>query len=107
MPPTAKSFLLKCNLKEGSLVLIKADNVLRMTWPCGIVLEIFPGKDGVITSVKVKTADGIFQRLIQRLHRLEINNDSPSTKNISDDHCSVNDVSVDHVEVGPGYIHRK
>ncbi|KAK3889712.1 hypothetical protein Pcinc_006278 [Petrolisthes cinctipes] len=42
LPPTVKGFQQKCKLKEGSLVLIKEDNIPRMSWPCGIVLEVFP-----------------------------------------------------------------
>ena len=104
---TVKGCLPTCNLKEGSLVLIKEDNIPRMSWPCGIVLEVFPGKGGLIRNVKVKTAKGIFQRPIQRLHDLEINNDHYSIKNVLDDHCRVKNVSDDHVEVGPGSYTRR
>ena len=107
LPPTVKGFPPKCNLKKGSLVLIKEDNIPRMSWPCGIVLEVFPGKDGLIRSVKVKTAKGIFHRPIQRLHDLEINNYHYRIKNVPDDHCSVKNVSDDHVEVGPGSYTRR
>ncbi|KAK3889709.1 hypothetical protein Pcinc_006275 [Petrolisthes cinctipes] len=72
LPPTVKGFQQKCKLKEGSLVLIKEDNIPRMSWPCGIVLEVFPGKDGLIRGVTIKTAKGIIQRPIQKLHDLEI-----------------------------------
>ncbi len=58
LPPIVKEFLPKCNLREGSTVLIKEDNIPRMSCPCGIVLEVFPGKDGLIRSVKVKTEKG-------------------------------------------------
>lgn len=98
LPPTVKGFLPKCNLREGSLVLIKEDNIPRMSWPCGIVLEVFPGKDGLIRSVKVKTAKGTLLRPIQRLHDLELYNDS---------HCNSNDVSEDLVEQPPGSYTRK
>ncbi len=54
LPPIVKEFLPKCNLREGYMVLIKEDNIPRMSWPCGIVLEVIPDKDGLIRSVKVK-----------------------------------------------------
>ncbi|KAK3873849.1 hypothetical protein Pcinc_021180 [Petrolisthes cinctipes] len=72
LPPTVKGFQQKCKLKEGSLVLIKEDNIPRMSWPCGIVLEVFPGKDGLIRGVTIKTAKGMIQTPIQKLHDLEI-----------------------------------
>lgn len=94
LPPSVKGFQQKCNLKEGSLVLIKEDNIPRMSWPLGTVLEVFPGKDGLNRGVKIKTAKGIIQRPIQRLHDLEIQynsycklhhvNDSKRVKDISD-----------------------
>lgn len=118
LPPAVKGFVPKCNLKEGSLVLIKEDNIPRMSWPCGIVLQVFPGKDGLVRSVKLKTAKGIVQRPIQRLHDLEINNGAPCTElegteessnknngsaqsSVAYDSCNVEDVST-YVEICPG-----
>ena len=74
LPPVVKGFVSNCDLKIGSVVLVKEDQVPRMSWPLGIVVKVFPGKDGKIRSVNVKTAKGIFCRPVQRLHDLEISN---------------------------------
>lgn len=116
LPPTVKGFVSKCNLKKGSFVLIREDNIPRMLWPCCGVLEVFPGKDGLVRSVKLRTAKGIVQRPIQRLHDLEINNgacctevDAVEPSNESNDvaqsfvdHESCNVDVSDHVEICPG-----
>ena len=72
LPPTFKGFVHKCNVKKGSMVLVKEDNVPRMSWPLGIVEETFPGHEGIIRSVNVRTSRGIVCRPVQRLHELEI-----------------------------------
>ena len=38
----------------------------------GIVVEEFPGKDGILRCVKIKTSKGMITRPVQRLHHLEI-----------------------------------
>ena len=68
-----KGFEQKCDIKKGSLVLIREDNVPRLKWPIGIVTEVFPGRDGLIRTVQLKTANNTIVRPIQKLHYLEIN----------------------------------
>ena len=58
-------------LKEGSIVLINEDNVPRLGWVLGRVIELFPSKDGKVRSVKLKTSKGEFVRAVQKLHKLE------------------------------------
>ena len=43
-----------------------------MSWPLAIVEETFPGLDGVVRSVNVRTSKGVLCRPVQRLHELEI-----------------------------------
>ena len=45
--------------------------------------ELFPGKDGVVRSVNVKTSKGVVCRPVQRLHNLEIS----SAESITTDPC--------------------
>ena len=73
LPPVVKGFEQKCDIKKGSLVLIREDNVPRLKWPIGIVTEVFPGRDGLIRTVQLKTANNTIVRPIQKLHYLEIN----------------------------------
>jgi len=35
-------------IKEGTLALIREDNCPRLTWPIGLIVETYPGKDGLV-----------------------------------------------------------
>ena len=41
------------NLKFGDLVIIQSENIPRSHWPLGRVIETYPGKDGIVQTVKV------------------------------------------------------
>ena len=58
-------------LKVGDIVLISEDNAPRGKWPMGRVDRLFPGRDGLIRTVTLKTQRGLLRRPVQRLHRLE------------------------------------
>ena len=75
LPPIVKGFSSNCKLKEGSMVLVREDNIPRMSWPLGIIVKTFPGKDGIIRAVSVKTSKGVFTRPIQKLHDLELDSE--------------------------------
>ena len=72
LPPTLNRFRKLGNLKVGSVVLVKEDHIPRMRWPLGLVVRMFPGRDGVCRSVVIRTAKGEFVRSIQRLYDLEV-----------------------------------
>ena len=72
LPPTSKKFFLRGNIEPGAVVLIKEDNVPRLEWPLGIVEKVFPGKDGRVRSVSLRTRKGIVERPIQLLYDLEL-----------------------------------
>ncbi|GFX60140.1 integrase catalytic domain-containing protein [Trichonephila clavipes] len=55
------------NLDIGDLVLIKHDNSPPLQWKFGKVTETFPGKDGNVRVVKVKTHTSDFVRPIAKL----------------------------------------
>jgi hypothetical protein len=48
------------------MVLIREDNTPR------VITRLFPGKDGLVRSVELKTNKGTSVRSIQRLHDLEV-----------------------------------
>ena len=52
-------------------MLISEDKVSRGKWPMGRVDRLFPGKDGLIRTVILKTKKGLLRRPVQRTHRLE------------------------------------
>ncbi|KAG8175501.1 hypothetical protein JTE90_009135 [Oedothorax gibbosus] len=56
----------------GDIVLIGCDNVKRMDWPLGRVIEIIPGKDNVNRLVRLQTASSQLLRPIQRIFPLEV-----------------------------------
>ncbi|KAJ8973144.1 hypothetical protein NQ317_001880, partial [Molorchus minor] len=49
-------------VKVGLLVIICRDNVPPLQWPVGIIEEVFPGKDGTVRVVRVRTRDGVYNR---------------------------------------------
>lgn len=57
----------KIPLKPGDIVLIADDNLQRNAWPRGLVLETFPGKDGVVRGVLLKTLLKEIRRPVCRL----------------------------------------
>ena len=73
----------KGNLAVGSVVLVGGDNSPRLKWPMGVIQRVFPGIDGKIRAVEIKTAKGNLTRSIQRVYDLEVV--SRSSSETSDD----------------------
>lgn len=57
----------QANLKAGTLVLIKNENVPPTYWSMGRVIETYEGNDGKVRSAKVKTHSGELERSVRRL----------------------------------------
>ena len=72
LPHIVKGFTQNCKLAKGDLVLIKEDNVPRLKWPIGVVVDMYPGHDGIVRSIRVRTKKGEITRPIQRAYDLEI-----------------------------------
>ncbi|GBP90925.1 hypothetical protein EVAR_66269_1 [Eumeta japonica] len=49
------------------MVLIVDENLPRNTWPRGRVLELYPGKDGVVRVVELQTAAGRLKRPVKKI----------------------------------------
>ncbi|GFX67809.1 uncharacterized protein TNCV_1565101 [Trichonephila clavipes] len=60
------------NLTENQLVLLKDPNTKPLDWPMGRILEVFPGSDGLVRVVNVKTSTGILKRAITKVVPLPI-----------------------------------
>ncbi|GFY68087.1 DUF5641 domain-containing protein, partial [Trichonephila inaurata madagascariensis] len=56
----------------GDVVPIGHDNVRRIDWPLGVVLEVYPGKDGVPRVARIRTSHGDWIRPFQRLYPVEV-----------------------------------
>ncbi|GFV53663.1 uncharacterized protein TNCV_1042701 [Trichonephila clavipes] len=59
---------------ENQLVLLKDPNTKPLDWPMGHILEVFPGSDGLVRVVNVKTSTEILNEEHQETQR----NVSPS-----------------------------
>ena len=60
------------HLSVGSVVLVREGCYSRMQWPIGVITRVYPGRDGIIRAVEVRTTKGTYVRSIQLLHDLEI-----------------------------------
>ncbi|UYV67851.1 hypothetical protein LAZ67_5002243 [Cordylochernes scorpioides] len=72
-------------LKVGDVVLIGQENLKRMFWSKGRIVNLIPGKDGIVRVAHVKTSTGTLIRALQRLHPLEI---SSNVKTIQKDNSN-------------------
>ena len=59
------------NITVNSLVLLVDESLPRGKWPLGRILDVFPGPDGLVRSVLVKTASGEYTRPITRICLVE------------------------------------
>ena len=55
------------NFKIGDVVVLMESNLPRGKWPLGRMIDIFPGKDGIVRVVKVKKKDGLYVRPVAKL----------------------------------------
>lgn len=63
------------DLKEGTLILIKDDNLPPLKWSLGRILKTYPGRDGVSRVADIRTADGITRRAFSKICPLPVNED--------------------------------
>ncbi|GFT13530.1 uncharacterized protein TNCV_3830141 [Trichonephila clavipes] len=54
------------NMKVNDMVLVKEDNLPPLQWSLGRVVQVFPGDDGAVGVVDVKTQRGQFRRPITK-----------------------------------------
>ena len=62
----------KVPIQEGAVVLVRDAACSRLKWPLGIIQKIYPGRDGCVRTVEVKTSRGVLTRPIQHVHELEV-----------------------------------
>lgn len=55
------------NVVVGTLVLLIEPNAPPLNWPIGRITAVFPGKDGVVRVVKVKTNTAEYIRPVTKL----------------------------------------
>ena len=64
--PRNKWFKKRENLQEGDLVLV-IEPTRRRTWKMGLVIQTYPGQDGLTRKARIKTATSVFDRPIHKL----------------------------------------
>ncbi|XP_063993673.1 uncharacterized protein LOC135171215 [Diachasmimorpha longicaudata] len=64
----------KHHIQEGTIVLLKEDNLPALQWALGRIVKVYPGADGIIRAVTVKTAKGLLDRNVKKLAPLPIIN---------------------------------
>lgn len=62
----------KPNFNVGDIVLMCDSNAPRGKWPKAIIIETFPDRHGLVRRVRVRTPNGIYERDIRKLCRLEL-----------------------------------
>lgn len=60
------------NLQAGTVVLLKEDNLPPLQWSLGRITATYPGDDGIVRVVKIKTAKGEYERSVQKVAPLPI-----------------------------------
>ncbi|XP_025835509.1 uncharacterized protein LOC108741778 [Agrilus planipennis] len=60
------------SIQDGTIVLIKENNVPSMNWTVGRVVKTYPGADGIVRTVSVKTATSTLKRCVKQLAPLPI-----------------------------------
>ena len=60
------------NLREGETVLVVDHNTPRGCWPLARVTKTYPGPDGLVRVVEVKTARDVYKRPVTKTVRLEL-----------------------------------
>lgn len=69
------------NIKIGTLVIIKNDNLPPCSWIMGRVINIHPDNDGTVRVASVQCHKGVFKRAVTRLCPLPIQDNDETSKN--------------------------
>lgn len=75
----------KENVKVGQLVLIRDETLPPAQWKLGRIIELFPGRDGLVRNVLIKTAKGELKRPVQKICILPIDSAIPTNGTDSTD----------------------
>ncbi|XP_070548332.1 uncharacterized protein [Ptychodera flava] len=55
------------NVQVNDIVILSDSNAIRDKWHIGRILEVYPGQDGKVRNVQVKTATGIYKRPVTKI----------------------------------------
>lgn len=68
------------NLAPGDLVVIQEDNTPPSRWPIARIIEIHPGRDGLVRVVTLKTKNATYTRPIAKLAKLPATDTATSSE---------------------------
>ncbi|KAJ3666390.1 hypothetical protein Zmor_001833 [Zophobas morio] len=66
-------------VKVGSMALLVEDNLPPLCWKLGRIVEVHPGRDGVVRVVSVKTRTGVIKRAVSKICVLPMASDTDNT----------------------------
>ena len=55
------------NVRIGDVVTVADENAVRGSWAMGRITDVFPGADGKVRNVKVKTSKGVYRRPVTKI----------------------------------------
>ncbi|GFT21954.1 DUF5641 domain-containing protein [Trichonephila clavipes] len=80
------------------MVLIGKDNKKRLSWPIAKIIELIPGQNGEIRTVRLKTQHGTVIRIYtQRIFPLEVQAIANSDKELKEESVSVKSTKPEKV----------
>lgn len=68
------------NVEIGAVIIMIDDKFPRSCWMKGIVTQVFPGKDGQVRVVDIRTINGIFKRPVSKIIVLDVTKDPADSK---------------------------
>jgi hypothetical protein len=61
-------------MKTNAVVVIHEDNTPPFKWPLGLIVDVHPGKDGIVRVISVKMGDKVFKRPVTKVSLLPFEN---------------------------------
>ena len=55
------------NVSVDDVVVVREDGMVPTLWPLARVVCVYPGKDGLVRVVDVKTSKGVYKRPVTKL----------------------------------------
>lgn len=57
----------KRNVQVDDYVMVQKPNAIRGNWNVGRIVKVYPGQDGKVRNVKVKTSSGVYDRPVTKI----------------------------------------
>ena len=71
------------NLSIGDIVLVVSENSPPTKWPLGRITVTFPGSDGLVRVVEIRTANSSLKRPITKVCRLPVLNENSTVEDLN------------------------